>query len=640
MPGSKFWAHVIICLKSLSLIQRTYVKIQVHIPRKGETNMRFNKIVSGLLAGALAVTSVFAGNVTTVKAEDAAVTPIAVYNFNAIVSGGDGMLGDEVTLIDPTANALNEYTGAAVYGQGRSGDSNDKAVKTGTYGLKLPQTNLGSEYTVSMWVKPDGTIAGNANVLFLGHHSPEKWVGVAGNNNTQSCKVWTNDVSAATHHQTAANLTFPKGEWTMVTLAQSGPNLDVYENGKLIGSYDKAAEALNGANQSIYLATCFWDPSFKGYIDDVQVYNKRLNALQVYKLFDTREESEVYEDGVLSVTKQMVMFVGSESAKVTVEPIAGVNPKNITYSYESSDSSVAKVDASTGEITAVKEGAVTITTKVVYNGEEATAKTAKTNIIVKQPYVEEVKINPFAKIKRTAFADFTIGPKAASNVLANAIPADVKNLVTVEYTSSKPGVATVNRTTGVVTGVKAGYTIITTKVKAKSDGFEMEYQTVVKVDLNMKGITVSAPKTSLGKGEKFKISVNYPAAVETAGPSVTYKATGAVSVKNGEVIAKKAGNGTVIVKIKAGGKSITKKVKFKVGDITGASKVKVKKSITLKVTGISGKATWSLDSKGKKLASINKKTGKLTAKKKTGKVTVTAKVGKVTMKKKITISKK
>lgn len=614
------------------------MKIQVHIPRKGETNMRFNKIVSGLLAGALAVTSVFAGNVTTVKAEDAAVTPIAVYNFNAIVSGGDGMLGDEVTLIDPTANALNEYTGAAVYGQGRSGDSNDKAVKTGTYGLKLPQTNLGSEYTVSMWVKPDGTIAGNANVLFLGHHSPEKWVGVAGNNNTQSCKVWTNDVSAATHHQTAANLTFPKGEWTMVTLAQSGPNLDVYENGKLIGSYDKAAEALNGANQSIYLATCFWDPSFKGYIDDVQVYNKRLNALQVYKLFDTREESEVFATGALTVSKQMVMFVGSGKAKVTVDPITGVNPDNITYSYESSDPSVAAVDAATGEITAVKGGTATITTKAVYGGDAATAKTAETNLIVKQPYVEEVKINPFEKIKRTAFADFTVGPKAASNVLASAIPAEVKNLVTVEYTSSNPRVATVNNA-GVVTGVKAGHTIITTKVKSKADGFEMEYQTVVKVDLNMKGITVSASKTSLAKGEKVKISVNLPAAVKAAVPAVTYKATGAVSVKNGEVIANKAGDGTVIVKIKAGGKSITKKVKFKVGDITGDSKVKVKKSITLKVTGISGKVTWSLDKKGKKLASISKK-GKLTAKKKTGKVTVTAKVGKVTMKKTIKITKK
>ena len=102
--------------------------------------------------------------------------------------------------------------------------------------------------------------------------------------------------------------------------------------------------------------------------------------------------------------------------------------------------------------------------------------------------------------------------------------------------------------------------------------------------------------------------------------------------------ANKAGKGTVVVKVKAGGKTITKKVTFNVGEITGESKVKVKKSITLKVTGISGKVTWSLDKKGKKLAKISKR-GKLTAKK-TGKVTVTAKVGKVTMKKTVKITKK
>lgn len=604
--------------------------------------MRFKKIVSGLLAGALVVTSMFTGNVVSAKAEGAAVEPIATYNFNATDSSSDGTLGDGVTLIATTASALNPYSGTPVYGQGRSGDSNDKAIKTGNYGLKLDHTNLGSEYTVSLWVKPDGTIAGNTNVLFIGYHDPEKWVGVAGINGTQSCKVWTNDASDTVHHQTAANLTLPKSEWTMITLAQSGRDLDVYENGSLVNSYDNAAEALNGPNQSIWLAACYWDPSFIGYIDDVEIYNKKLDAIQIYKMFDQREESEVFAAGELTTNNQMVVFVGSNSAKVTVNPVVGVYPDNITYSFTSSDSSVAAVNTATGEITAVKGGTATITTKAVYKNNEATAKTAETHILVKEPPVEVVNINPFTKIKSEAFNDFTVGPKAASNALANAIPADVKNLVTVEYTSSKPEVATVDKTTGIVTGVKVGYTIVTTKVKSKSDGFEMEYQTVVKVDLDMNGITVSAAKTSLGKGEKVDLSTNYPAAVKAASPTVSYKATGAVSVntKNGQVTASKAGNGTVIVKFKAGGKTFTKKVNFKVGDITGASKVKVNKSITLKVTGISGKATWSLDKKGQKLASINKKTGKLTAKKKTGKVTVTAKIGKVTMKKTITIAKK
>ena len=199
--------------------------------------------------------------------------------------------------------------------------------------------------------------------------------------------------------------------------------------------------------------------------------------------------------------------------------------------------------------------------------------------------------------------------------------------------------ATVDKNTGRVTGVALGYTIVTTKVKALSDEFEMEYYTLVKVDLDVKGIAVSAVKTNLAKGEKTDIAVNLPAAVQAAGAVVSYRATGAVSVANGKVTAKKAGNGAVIVKVKAGGKTVSKKLNFMVGEITGASKVKVKKSITLKVTGITGKVTWSLDKKSKKLASISK-SGKLKAKKKAGKVTVTAKVGNVTLKKTIKITKK
>lgn len=601
--------------------------------------MRFNKIVSGLLAGALAVTSVFAGNVTTVKAEGTSETPKYSFDFNredlnTIVSS------DNALSVVGTGNAASTATPA--FADGRSGQAGDKSVKLGSYALSMP-ANIGENYTVNVWVKSNKDTIGNNNAIFLlGINSPEEWVGFAGSGAKDKAKVW--GYYGGGHKEMEGDISMVKGQWTMLTFAQAGGNLEIYQDGVLKSSHENVSGILQGDAKKILLGTTYWTPDglFDGWVDDVSVYDKKLTASQIYKVFDPREEADVFKTGTLTVSEKFIMVLGSgEKKKVAVTPMAGVNPEKITYSYESSAPAIAAVDAATGEITAVKAGTATITTKAVYNNDATTAKTAQTEVLVKEPASSGgSQADPFTKINRTAFKDFTVGPRATSSALANAIPAEVKNLVTVEYTSSNPGVAAVNKTTGVVTGVKAGYTIITTKVKAKSDGFEMEYQTVVKVDLNMKGITVSASKTSLAKGEKAKISVNLPAAVKTAVPAVTYKTTGAVSVKNGQVSANKAGSGTVIVKVKAGGKSISKKLKFNVGDITGASKVKVKKSITLKVTGISGKATWSLDSKGKKLASINKKTGKLTAKKKTGKVTVTAKVGKVTMKKTIKITKK
>lgn len=604
--------------------------------------MRFNKIVSGLLAGALAVTSVFAGNVATVKAEGTSETPKYSFDFNredlnTIVSS------DNALSVVGKANAAS--TAKPVFAEGRSGQEGDKSVKLGTYALSMP-ANIGENYTVNVWMKSNKDTIANNNAIFLlgkpGTNPEQEWIAFAGSGTKGKARVWGR--YANDYHELEGGISMVKGQWTMLTFAQAGGTLEIYQDGVLKSSHEGVSSILKGDTKRILLGTTYWkdDGIFDGWVDDVSVYNKKLTSSQVYKIFDPRDEADVFKTGTLTVSEKITMVLGSsEKKKVAVAPMPGVNPEKITYSYESSAPAIATVDAATGEITALKAGKATITTKAVYNNDAATAKTAQTEVLVKESSSSGAsQTDPFAKIKRSAFKDFTVGPKASSNALANAIPADVKNLVTVEYTSSKPGVATVNKTTGVVTGVKAGYTIITTKVKAKSDGFEMEYQTVVKVDLNMKGVTVSASKTSLAKGEKVKLSINYPAAVKTAGPAVTYKTTGVVSMKNGQVVANKAGNGTVIVKIKAGGKSITKKVKFKVGDITGESKVKVKKSITLKVTGISGKATWSLDSKGKKLASINKKTGKLTAKKKTGKVTVTAKVGKVTMKKTIKITKK
>lgn len=118
--------------------------------------------------------------------------------------------------------------------------------------------------------------------------------------------------------------------------------------------------------------------------------------------------------------------------------------------------------------------------------------------------------------------------------------------------------------------------------------------------------------------------------------ATTSGAMGSASVKGNivTVTAKKSGTGTVAVKISSAGKSITKRISFNVGEITGVSSksvLKVKKSVTLKVKGLSGKVTWSLDKKSKKLAKISK-TGKLTAKKKgVAKVTAKVKVGKKTV---------
>ncbi len=255
--------------------------------------------------------------------------------------------------------------------------------------------------------------------------------------------------------------------------------------------------------------------------------------------------------------------------------------------------------------------------------------------IDKLEYPETYK-NPFTAIdENTIPASVDMVPGASAVVFS--VPASIKDIVTVSYTSGNPEVAAVDAATGVITAKAPGYTYVTAAVTSKYDGYALEYQTLVKVDIDMNEVTVNAAAGMLAKGKTTQIAVNCPDAIKNAGSTVTYRATGSVSVNSaGKVTAKKAGAGTVYVKVKALGKSITRKLTFNVGDITGSSSVKVKKSITLKISGLSGKVKWSVSNK--KIATISSK-GKLKAKK-AGKVTVTAKVGSVTMKKVITVKKK
>ncbi|WP_099468916.1 LamG-like jellyroll fold domain-containing protein [Konateibacter massiliensis] len=956
--------------------------------------MKFKKFFSGFMAAAMLFTMVFINDQLLIQAMEVP-TPVATYGF-------DGTLDDAAAVV----TGLGNYSGEVTYGTGKSGKEEDQAIQLGNYGLHLNQTNLGDNYSISMWVNPSSTVATNSPVVFLGYHNPEKWVAVSGESNSSSCKVWTNGTSdSGTKYswKTVSTVSLPASTWSMLTLTQTGDTLSAYVDGTLIGT-GNAVNALNGANQSIWLGVSYWDAEFSGLVDDVSVYDSALTEEEVRALCEKSAE-EVFASQGFTATAGISVFEGN-SSKINVTLPSFVTTASV--SYESEDTSIAKVD-SEGNITGVSVGQTAITTTVTVG---ATTKTAETTVTVKsienvnedlavdydfskavgdelvdisghgnnatihnssyvtfttedgknvmnitdsssyldlpmgimdalsdkekftieatysrstdaggtswlfcfgsnpktagtnymfycpyfsygsgqvragiknssteqlfstgiqnnndefytidmvfdegtiKLYIDGVKVggqldsgysiendviaggcvneilgyigkscwsvdtNFVGKISAfriynkamtdeevqlsdpayqeklqedlnenltesniigsrntsaeevrynlslsstlnemdiiwdssntdvvsnrgivqngikdqtvtltatvtsgvlTASKSFTITVKALDktkleSVLAEAagyynntyytddsraalkkvidkapavtvqtevdalvtaitraiknleygavyldpfayikesgiaasktvsvnetaklftLPDEIKDMVTVSYASGNTSVAIYKN--GAVTGLKAGYTYVTATVTSKYDGFAMKYQTLVSVDTDMSGVTVTSTVTGLAKGKTTQIKVSYPDKVKNAGAVVTYTAAGAVSVSDsGKVTAKKDGKGTVTVKIKAGGKSITKNLTFQVGSISGNSTLKVKESTTLKVTGISGKVKWSVNKK--EIASINSK-GKLTAKKK-GKVVVTAKVGGVTIQKTITV---
>lgn len=611
--------------------------------------------------------------------------PVAVYDFE------DGAGENTQALV----KGLGAYNGEIQYAEGKD---SEKAVKLGSYGLKLNQENLGETYTVSMWVKPDGTIKTNTPVIFLGYHNPEKWVGVSGENNNSSCKVWTN--GSGFTWKTVTSLTLPAGEWNQITLTQKGDTLSVYKNGILMGS-GTAAKALNGSGQDIYLGVNNWDDVFKGLIDEVKVYNQALTEEEIQKEDAAAYQEKLKESLEQGVKEEELLGSKNESAdktrynlelpdtvngmKVTwtsSEPEV-ITEKGVVYNPSGEKKVTLTAGITYGALSAEKSFTFTVIPmdgeelgQSIQNAEEALTSPFYTEESLKAlekaverakaalsqtqadaavkaveraikglSYREEYK-NPFLWLEGREPAA-SVETEAGKSLQIFEVPEEIRDMVTVSCESGNP--QTASYAGGVLTAGKAGTTTLTTVITAKYDGYAVRYRTVVKVKAaetpdkpsepekpapDLSKVAVKAGKSRLAVNRTAKVQVTLPAEMKTENPKITYKAKGAVSVtKAGVIRGKKAGKGTVTVTVTVGSTSITRNLKISVGAIAGKSSIKVGKTMTLKVKGLSGRVKWSVNKK--KYASISRK-GKLTAKKK-GRVVVTAKRAGVTMRKTIKI---
>ena len=139
--------------------------------------MKRKKVLAALLAGALVMSSAAFTNSMSVKAENRTLEDglVASYDFNKKdLTNGVSEQGQAEAIV----TGLGAYEQALTY---EAGDTDKgQALKLGDYGLKLNQRDLGDDFSVSMWLKPNGDFAENEAVMFLGYHSPEKWLAVAG----------------------------------------------------------------------------------------------------------------------------------------------------------------------------------------------------------------------------------------------------------------------------------------------------------------------------------------------------------------------------------------------------------------------------------------------------------------------------
>ena len=272
-------------------------------------------------------------------------------------------------------------------------------------------------------------------------------------------------------------------------------------------------------------------------------------------------KAKAYKDGyedsdVLSVT---YTIKNTEPTSITVSPSSKtikegesftasytLTPSNATTTvkWTSDDKTIATVNESTGKVTGVKAGSTYI------NATTSNGKSAYCKVTVEQNTVAptSITVSPSSKTIKEGesfTASYTLTPSNATT--------------TVKWTSDDKTIATVNESTGKVTGVKAGSTYInatTSNGKSAYCKVTVEQNTVAPTS-----ITVSPSSKTIKEGESFTAS--YTLTPSNATTTVKWtsddKTIATVNESTGKVTGVKAGS-TYINATTSNGKSAYCKV--------------------------------------------------------------------------------
>lgn len=252
--------------------------------------MKFKRIISGIIAGAVAVTGM--GLVSVSAADTGAAKPAVVK-----VTFDEG--GDAYTL-----------HGSAALADGRDGKALSLDGTSGTYAdigsIADNLAGVSGDFTISVWVNPD-TITTWSRIYDFGNGSSGTYVFLTpSNGSVPRLAVTTNGNTAEQQVDSAETIT--AGTWHNVTITRKEGVSVFYIDGIPTGT--SAALKYNfsdiGKMQNYYLGKSQFDadPYFDGMIDDLLVYDYALDESGVQQL-----AAEAYESIRNSIILQNNCFV-------------------------------------------------------------------------------------------------------------------------------------------------------------------------------------------------------------------------------------------------------------------------------------------------------------------------------------------
>lgn len=279
-------------------------------------------MVKKFLVGALTAVLMVEGVIATTATSEAAKAPKAKYTYNFNKADKNVVA---VTRAEASTVPKVDKKAKVIYKKGKNG----KALYLDrTYGVQLKNMKLNAKkYTISFWVNSDSNMGNFMPTFFAGSDlvgEKAKWISITKTD-------WVGDSSPIVWNQDAANAKMPwtgpwAGEasnviakdmgWNHITVVvggsykdkkndidigdksgfaednpedpnymTGGPNVVIYVNAKMYGTGTCANPDTMDGKETAYLGINCWDDLFKGYFDDVQIYDKALTQAQVKAVY-------------------------------------------------------------------------------------------------------------------------------------------------------------------------------------------------------------------------------------------------------------------------------------------------------------------------------------------------------------------
>lgn len=248
---------------------------------------------------------------------------VAHYSFDGSLADKIGNFADGKDI----SKLIGEEGGNITYSEGISGQA---AVFDGASGVRLPAGLISSDiYSVSIWLNPKQLTAYTTS--FFAAKANNQWVSLVPKGVDNNTMVW----SGEEWYDGKTGLTIKIDKWSHLVFIVNKGNLNVYVNGQKMFSGTGFPDYFSMSQGIFTLGVNWWDPAFKGLMDELRIYDIALTEEQVTELMKEAPK-KIVEDFAKQQAKSVPIIPDqSKFSNVTVHDPSVIKVDDTYYVFGS-----------------------------------------------------------------------------------------------------------------------------------------------------------------------------------------------------------------------------------------------------------------------------------------------------------------